>query len=77
MELTNNLGDVMGTSADLVRPQLDVRLHSRVLELPTDETLGIEHGVDGVHCHLIVEEGRQRHTTRLGYNADTARLPWE
>lgn len=41
--LTDNLGDVVGTSAHGEGPQLDVRLHSGVLELTANQTLGIEH----------------------------------
>mmetsp|Transcript_28898 Transcript_28898/g.63711 ORF Transcript_28898/g.63711 Transcript_28898/m.63711 type:complete len:138 (-) Transcript_28898:56-469(-) len=44
----------MGTGADLERPQLDVTLDNGVLELATNQTLGIEHCVDGVHGNLVL-----------------------
>lgn len=41
--LTDNLGDVMGTSTHGEGPQLDVALDGGVLELAADQALGIEH----------------------------------
>ena len=32
---------------------LDVGLHLRIRELATNETLGVEDGVVGVHCDLV------------------------
>eukprot|EP00955_Chlamydomonas_euryale_P109593 365942-Chlamydomonas_euryale.AAC.54 len=48
--LTNNLRDIMRASADLVGPQLDIRLHNSVLELAANESLGVKHGVCGDDC---------------------------
>lgn len=34
-------------------PVADVMLNGRVRELAADKPLGIKHGVDGIHCHLV------------------------
>ena len=39
---------------DLERPMLHIRDDGRVIHFTTDETLGIEHGVDRVHGSLIL-----------------------
>ena len=39
---------------DLERPVLQVRLHLGGVELATDKTLGVEHGVGSVHGNLVL-----------------------
>ena len=51
-ELTLNHGLVPGSWLDCERPVLDVCLDAGVLELASDQPLGVEHCVYGVHGHL-------------------------
>lgn len=52
--LTNDLRDVTGTRAHTERPELAVSLDNVVSELASNETLGVEHSVDGVHGNLVL-----------------------
>jgi hypothetical protein len=47
------------------RPVLHVRLHSSLTELTANQTLSIEHGVHGVHGHLVLG-GITDQTLRVG-----------
>ena len=49
--LNNRLSTLVN---DLEGPVLHVRLNLRVSETATDETLGIEDGVDGIHGDLVL-----------------------
>jgi hypothetical protein len=69
---------------------LDVRLHLGIFKSTSDETLGIEHSVDRVHCHLVLRgisnetlSVRERHIRRrgsvtlvVGNNFDSVVLPY-
>lgn len=52
--LTDDLRDVTGTRANAERPELAVSLDNVVSELASNETLGVEHSVDGVHGNLVL-----------------------
>ena len=54
--LVLNLDEWLVTRAcdDLERPELDVLLNSLVLELATDQSLGIEHSVVRVSRNLVL-----------------------
>lgn len=54
LELDHDEGLVVRTSLDLEGPELDILLDDLIGKLSSDESLGVENGVDGVSGGLVL-----------------------
>jgi len=54
VDRTLNHGLLARTRHNTKRPVLDITLDTGIAELPTNQTFGIEDGVNRIHCHLIL-----------------------
>lgn len=60
-------------STNLERPQLDIVLHGLVIEVATDESLGVEDGVLGVDGELILGSITDQSFSRFTGEGDIGR----